>query len=93
MVTTEPAKFALENRVQEISSDNCGSLMKMIKMREILRRSTKSKALQERFYARVGIKEIDNAATEDWQHQKKASAGIAETDKVALENKLQRMQV
>ena len=67
--------------------------MNMTKTQEILRINAKSKTLRERFYSRVGINEIDNSVVENWQHQKKISEGIAETDKVALENKLQRMQV
>ena len=64
--------------------------MKLIKTCEILRRNTKIKTLREVFYARVGIDEIGKAVAENWQRQKKISTGIAETDKVAIGNKLQK---
>ena len=46
--------------------------------------------MRGRFCACIGNEEIDKAVDENWQRQKKISAGIAETDKVALENKLQK---
>ena len=55
----------------------------------LCRRNTKSKTSQERFCARVGINEKDKAVAENWQRQEKISTVFAETDKIALENKLQ----